>query len=93
MSLYFSRNNILITDINPTDGRSNAEALFCISELTAYNNTVQQGNWYLNNNTILDDKGWEIDQRTFDGFQTVTLRRVSVWNAVRDKNTSARMRV
>ena len=31
----------------------------------------------MNNNTILDDKGWEIDQRTFDGFQTVTLRRVS----------------
>ena len=67
-----NHDRIVITDIKPT------EALTCYSELLSCNNSLQPGEWYLNNHTVSRDfGGWKVDKETVSGHRLVRLTKVS----------------
>ena len=67
-----NHDRIVITDIKPT------EALTCYSELLSCNNSLQSGEWYLNNHAVARDfGGWKVDKETVSDHQLVRLRKVS----------------
>ena len=72
--------HILITRINPTSVRSSSESLNCISELDPIENTIERGDWTLNNSTILESKdprGWTVDSLFSGRHQRARLTRAS----------------
>ena len=80
MTLSLNGNSITTEGVKQRIVISSIEALACYSELLSSTDSLQPGNWYLNNQQIRatnETRGWEVDRETVSGHQLVRLRRVS----------------